>query len=920
MNPERWRRIEELYNAAQEREPEERGAFLAGACRGDDELKREIERLLAKDSGGKILDSPVAQLLASRPLSPGDKLGPYEIVSRIGAGGMGAVFKARDPRVGRIVAIKVPSAQFSERFEREARAVAALNHPNICTLYDVGRQDGVDFIVMEFVAGKTLGQLISPKGMPLGDTLQIAVQIADALARAHAAGIVHRDLKPANVMVDDHGLAKVLDFGLAKLVPHFDSEQSTQTEAGAILGTLSYMSPEQAEGKPVDVRSDIFSFGAVLYEMTTGQRAFRGETAMSTISAILRDEPKPVSQLASGIPADLEKIVTRCLRKDPPRRTQSMADVRVALLEVKDSSESGRGPGKPIAPLVRKRTWLWAGAAAIFFSLLSAGLWLMKDRVSQLPQPLLVPVTTDPGYQSNPSFSPDGKQIAYSWFGRKDDKQSIYVKLVGETQALRLTTSPTADGCPVWTPDGKRIAFRRFGKEGGIYTVSALGGTERKVAGLAAICRMSWSPDGKWLAISLVDQNDRGILLVPASGGEPRRISNPKSPAEDRSPVFSPDGHSLAYAGCTSGISCDVHIQDLDAGYSPRGSPRQIMRQGTAIWGLTWSRDGNSLIYSASQTAGTIPYLWRTGINGRQPPLRLEIAGPGASDPAVSPSGNRLVFSRNNPDADIWRYHLSGGMEPLVVSSLADYNPQYSPDGSKILFQSSRSGDDEIWVAQADGSQPVQLTIRVGRHQGAAKWSPDGRWIAFHSQSQDGRMSIFVMDTAGGQPRKITTGPADEELPNWSRDGKWLYSRSTRTGTSQIWRVPFAGGTPEQVTTNGGYIAFESVDGQTLFYTKAISGPLFSRPLSGGAERQVLPYLNLVSFAPVKEGIYYVGRPGAESFPLMFFQFSTQTSRVLTKIEGRTWPGLCVSPDGKTVLFIKLANFGAHLMMIENVQ
>ncbi len=925
MTPERWSKIEELYHAAQEHAPRDRAAFLTAACNGDAELKCEVERLLARDSDGKILDSPASQALA---VSPGDKLGPYEIVSRIGAGGMGLVYKAHDPRVNRTVAIKVPSATFSERFQREARAIAALNHPNICTLYDVGQQNGIDFIVMEFVTGKTLDQLAPQKGLRLGETLSLAVQIADALVAAHSAGITHRDLKPTNIMVDEHGTVKVLDFGLAKLAQRADGSDTTQTlggltETGAILGTVSYMSPEQAEGKAVDPRTDIFSFGAVLYEMVTGQRAFRGETPMSTISAILRDEPIPLSQLTPEIPHDLEKIVTRCLRKDPERRFQNMADVRVALVELKEESES-----RPSAKLAAvrpnsRRAWKWMGATAGVVAILSAGFWLLTHRHAAIPQPFLVPVTTDPGYQAQPSFSPDGKQIAFNHSsGRKGDKLGIYVKMLGETQALRLTPTSTVDFLPAWAPDGRRIAFRRGGPEGGIFTASALGGSERKLTSLTTTFQMSWSPDGKWLAISLNSEKEPGIMLIPVDGGEPKRITNPKPPAEHRAPAFSPDGRSLGYANCAGRFSCDVVIQELDSSVSPQGSPRKVTNQGVFILALTWSRNGDSLIYSATQTVGMVPYLWRVGADGRQPSQRLELPGPGAYAPTVSPVGNRLVFYRHIFDPDIWRYQVDGTIAPLIVSTLADYNAQYSPDNLKMVFESSRSGDaDEIWIAQADGSNPVQLTNRVGRHQGAPKWSPDGRWIAFDSQGEDGHISIFAVEATGGQPRKITTGPADDFIPSWSRDGKWIYFHSSRNGESQIWRVLFAGGVPEQVTTTGGLASAESVDGQTLYYTKiSTGGPLYSRPVHGGPEHQVLPYVSYRAFVPVEQGIYFIGRPEPESFQLEFFQFSSNSSRVLKNIDGRTYMGLSVSADQKNVLFTKLANDSAHLMMIENFQ
>jgi Tol biopolymer transport system component len=265
---------------------------------------------------------------------------------------------------------------------------------------------------------------------------------------------------------------------------------------------------------------------------------------------------------------------------------------------------------------------------------------------------------------------------------------------------------------------------------------------------------------------------------------------------------------------------------------------------------------------------------------------------------------------------------MNGVMEPFIVSSLRDTAPQFSPDGTRIAFESSRStGALEIWVAQADGSKPVQMTNRLGRHQGTPRWSPDGRWIAFDSQGQDGQWNIYIIDAAGSAPRRMTFESSNEAMPFWSRDGRGLYFRSDRTGALEIWRVPLAGGPQEQVTKGGGYAAYESVDGQTLFYTKELSGPLFARLLSGGAERQVLPYIYYKSFVPVAEGIYYIGRLSDDkNYPLEFFQFSGNSSRLLAKLGNYVSGGLSVSPDQKTILFSKSVSNDAHLMMIENFQ
>ncbi len=358
MTPERWRQIEKVCHSALELAENERAAFLEKACAGDEALRQEVESLLrSEQSADRFMEEPALEVgtktfAQEEPQSLiGQRIGSYQILSLLGTGGMGVVYKARDTRLQRFVAIKVlPAEQVSDperkrRFIQEARAASALNHPNIITIHDVGREGGIDFVVMEYVAGKTLNQLIPRKGLPLNETLKLAVQMADALAKAHSGGIIHRDLKPTNVMVTDEGLVKVLDFGLAKLTEVAGDEEETrtaqlETEEGTIVGTAAYMSPEQAEGKKVDARSDIFSFGAVLYEMVTGQKVFTGESNLAILTAILREEPKPASEVVKGVPKDLERTIDRCLRKDRERRWQSLGDVKINLLELREELDS----------------------------------------------------------------------------------------------------------------------------------------------------------------------------------------------------------------------------------------------------------------------------------------------------------------------------------------------------------------------------------------------------------------------------------------------------------------------------------------------------------------------------------------------------------------------------------------------------
>ena len=489
MNPGWWVKIDKLLSEALARDPRQRQDFLEQACAGDEELLKKVETLLsAHEKAGSFMESP-ALVVAARALAReteqgrkldfiGETILHYRVLKRVGEGGMGVVYKALDTRLQRPVAIKVLLPEIVAdrerrlRFVQEARAASALNHPNIITIHDIDQTEGTAFIAMEYVTGTTLAELIPRKGMKLTDALRYSVQIADALATAHAAGIVHRDLKPANVMVSEKGLVKVLDFGLAKLTESAKGDASgttePRTEEGTILGTVAYMSPEQAEGKQVDARSDIFSLGSLLYEMVTGQKAFQGTSKISTLSAILHQDPKPVSGITPTIPADLEKLINRCLRKDPARRYQHMDDVKVALEELKEDSDSGRLQVMAAKPRQFASTRHVGSVLAVVALIATGWYWMSRQRPARPEAPLTpAPLTSYPGSERGASFSPDGNQVAFAWNGEKADNWDIYVKLIGANQHLRLTTHPARDTWPAWSPDGRRIAFSRdLGKSG----------------------------------------------------------------------------------------------------------------------------------------------------------------------------------------------------------------------------------------------------------------------------------------------------------------------------------------------------------------------------------------------------------------------------------------------------------------------
>jgi Tol biopolymer transport system component/tRNA A-37 threonylcarbamoyl transferase component Bud32 len=879
-------------------------------------------------------------------LQPGTTLGPYEIVSLIGAGGMGEVYRARDPRLNRDVAIKVlPAERVSDedrrrRFVQEAHAASALNHPHIVTIYEIESANGNDFIVMEYVRGKSLDALIPRHGMRLDDVLRIAIPVADALAAAHARGIIHRDLKPANVMVAAEGAVKVLDFGLAKLVGHDeDAAEADLTHTadaafsvpGTIAGTAAYMSPEQATGGKVDARSDIFSFGTMLYEMMTGVRAFAGTSTADTLSAVLRSQPKAPTAIVASVPPDLEKAILRCLRKDPERRFQHMGDVRVALQEIKEDSESGAA----LSPAVsrRRRRPLIMALVGTGIILATAVVWLRPSiRELALPAPRVVPLTTLPGSEYASTFSPDGSQVAFQWTGENAlSTTDIYVKIIGSPEVRRLTTDPADDGGPTWSPDGRSIAYVRAHSqgvgdspvEGRIRLVSPLGGADVGLSEFPVNQLIAWSPDGRYLAAGRYaspGHDKAGIFLVPKDGGDPRPLTPTRAPSFDVNPSFSPDGHRLAYMSCLRRVNCDLYLLELDAAMTPVGAARRLTTQAsTHIGGLAWTRDGASVIYTSAFTANHT-YLWRIAIEGNQSPERLELAGMGAWLPATARGRDLLMFSRDPANADVYRFVAGRSPARILSSSFDEYEPGFSPDGRRIVFSSARSGETlNVWVADADGSGARQLTHGPSPWQGSAKWSPDARRVVFESLDQ-GQFHIWIIDADGGTPRQITNAPGHQQVPSWSHDGRWIYYTADEGTGRNVWRVAATGGQPQRMTSGGsGLVARESADGRFLLY-KAQDGktPLLMMPLTGGPARPLAPCVHDRMFEPAAGAVYYVPCEPYQNPPIHRLDPVTGDNKVIGTLEPNAYL-LAVSPDGSDILYETLTfQGGADLMLIEN--
>ena len=869
-------------------------------------------------------------------LPAGTRLGPYEISAQLGAGGMGEVYRARDRRLDRTVAIKVIPSHLSsdpvrrQRFEREARTISVLHHPNICTLYDIGHQDGTDYLVLEYLEGETLTARLAPGPLPLEKTLRYGIEIADALDAAHHRGIVHRDLKPGNVLITAHGESKVLDFGLAKLEEEESEPEAPTatrpellTSPGVAVGTVAYMSPEQARGEMLDVRTDIFSLGSVLYEMATGKRPFSGKTSAMVFKAILDEVPPPLTSLNPALPQGLNAIIAKALEKDRELRYQSAKEIVVDLKHLQRASAASQVAATtvpvPAKPWILRRRVVGLGATILLVVAYSARWWFSKQgdtAVSALSRP--VHVTTYPGAEEDATLSPDGRQVAFSGNVEADDNFDIYVKLIGAEPPLRLTRDPEPDEHPIWSPDGRWIAFTRNGKK--VLLVSPLGGMERTIAeGNFVTC--AWSADSQSVIVEARAPGEKEPFLAAisiASGEQKRIVGNANWPA-----TVSHSGSKLAYASFAPEPRLYVAAlsQQLDV-----SKTRQIdwVTQVQNILGCDWTENDRELVCALRMQGNDSPALWRINAESQSQPQILPFSE-GASGPVISTASHRLVWDKFKADSNIWRAlnPERGGKRPagLFISSTEfDGLPEYSPDGSRIAFVSARSGQRELWVADANGSDLRMLTSMSNVEGG--RWSPDGKSIVF---AQKGK--IHKVDSGGGIPREILLPPGIKATqPSYSHDGTWIYFACDSTGRSEVWRVSTVSGAVVQVTKNGGALPSESPDGHFLFYIKTdvSERTLYSQPPEGGREQRVFETsLRPPQFALAAGGLYYI-RYDNWDHPIRidFLDLRTGASRrVLTLNMPQRFnaPGLSVSPDGKWLLYA-LFDFEDDIMLFEGFQ
>ena len=802
----------------------------------------------------------------------GRTISHYQIVEKLGEGGMGVVWKARDTRLKRAVVLKFIKHQFSERFEREARAIAALNHPHICTLYDVGQHEGEPYLVMEHVEGKPL------KGpLPLNRVLQAAGQIADALAAAHARGIVHRDLKPSNVLVDAKGNAKVLDFGLAKLVEGTLEEGAetrtlkAATEEGAIVGTVAYMSPEQAQGKPVDSRSDIFSFGSVLYEMVTGRPAFRGDSKITILAAILDREPEPVAGVA---PEELEKLIRKCLRKDPERRFQHMDDVRTVLDDLKEEGESGKAGAAPVPATTQRpaavpswRRFLRPALAAAGIALAGAAAAWFALRLQTRSVPQLQFVVLPEAGQQLP-LTPYPQAIAVP----PDGSGFVYVAASGGKTSLRRRAMdsvsdreiPGTEGAsqPFFSPDGAWLGFVR-GTE--LLKAPIVGGPPITVLKIQeSFLGLGWGDDG---FIYFGRRPRPGILRVSENGGSPKEVTEggvagPTDEFYQMAPEPLPGGRWLIFTVLSaSGQNPRLYLQDLKSG------KRELLLQGAGQ--ARYIRTGH-LIYGQSRGLSIARFDLRTGrfvgrpahlVEKIRPPARWELlhfaAGrsgllvhvPGAAMPPthrliwvdrqgktqplvdlagycyglrLSPDGRRVAYTQDRETSQVWILNLQSGATTRLTHEGINYRPIWAPDGRRVAYRSHRSlGGIALFSIRSDGSGDEQELISSRFDKNAFDWTSDGKGLVFGQDSGPPTgFDVFLLSTGGDrQVHPLLHTNAEEYEPALSHGQKWLAYVSSETGRPEVYVTQFPTPGPKwQISVEGGEAPAWSADDRELFF------------------------------------------------------------------------------------------------------
>ena len=960
--------------------PAERAAFLDKICSGDEALRRKVDDMLASDDRGwDLIERPAfevaAPLLSDElpQLMAGQTFSHYEIVSLIGRGGMGEVYLAADKLLNRRIALKLLPADYTKdkerlrRFQQEAQAASALNHPNILTIHELGDADGQQFIATEFVEGETLRQRLKRAPRTLPETLEIAIQIASALSEAHRAGIVHRDIKPENIMLRPDGYVKMLDFGLAKLTEQHEpttqalAAENLNVSSGLVMGTVKYMSPEQARGQSVDPRSDIFSFGVMIYEMAAGRLPFAGETTRNLIAAILEEEPPPLTQFSPDAPRELQHIVTESLRKDKRERYQTVADLLIDLKQLKErleletklhapelgvnqsSSRRSTATTREIetvdtAPSIsyligeiqrhKSRATLIVAVFAIAAVAVSFGLYRFSKLRSArtASQNIMVTRLTTSGHAAKPVISPDGKYVLYG--SQEDANVSLWLRAIRtNTESQILPVIEGTFGGAAFSPDGKTVYYCIStaplpSYDFAVYQLPVSGGSGTRLP-IHTNQGVSVSPDGKHLAYIRADTNlqESSLMKANADGTDERVILKRPRPNDIVYASWSPEGKSIAYAGFTASGNArifEVNVAD--------GTERPISQQEWgAIRGLVWLSDMSGLILVGSTALGPNQIWYLPYPNGQARKLTNDTSS--YQSISVSSDSNTLVTEQFEHQSRIWTVPVDPN-HPLVLDMSrakqlsvnrfdGSHGLSFTPNG-QIVYTSEEGGRLSIWIMDADGGNPKHLNDN-GVDPVA---SPDGKYIVFTSLT--GEPHIWRMDLDGGNLTQLTTGQ-DENAPSFSPDGKWVVYNSYESGQPTVWKVSIEGGAPVQITSTQSDTPWVSPDGKLIaygYFGEKDEPRISLIPWEGGQPIRtfVIPssYLTL-EWTPDGKALTFLvrGRNGPGNIwaqPIAGGPPQQLTNFTTDRLVNNTW-----SMDGKQLAFVR-ATQASDVVMISDLR
>jgi serine/threonine protein kinase/Tol biopolymer transport system component len=915
MDAERWRQIEALYFSVLERDPAERSAFLTEACKGDEDLKRKVQSMLATEKPTwSLLDRP-AYVMLERPdqLTPGAQLGPYHIESVLGEGGMGVVYRARDPKLNRFVAVKVLSEDVADyaarrRFQREAQLASSLNHPHILTVYDAGEFEGRQYLVTEFVDGGTLKDWAGAERRSWRQVVELLVGVADGLAAAHAAGVLHRDVKPSNVLVTKSRYAKLADFGLAKFevrrLPEATDQTPTQsaTQTGVILGTLAYMSPEQVAGRPIDSRSDIFSFGVLLYELLAGHRPFEAKTDLELLQSIVHGSAK---SLGDQVPLLLRITVEKALEKDPAERYQTMRDFVVDLkrvLRIRTATE-------PSAVLTRPRNHSWLATIVALLALIAGALfWLLLRAPATLENPLanahFTRLTDFPGFEEDAAISPDGKFVVF--VSDRDGPYDIWLSQVATGQFFNLTKGKekdsgvmvrkigfSSDGSHIWLAGGEKLRL-----------MPLMGGQPRPFVG--DIVNVAWSADGTRMVYHTADPGDP-MFVADQTGANRHQILAAEPEAHHHYPAWSPDGQWIYF------VSGSFNANDLWRVPSSGGAAQRLTQVNTDFRYIVPLND-RTILYTSTDNDGSGPWLWAFNVE-RKVARRVSFGLERYTSLSASSDGRRLVATVSNPSASLFAVPIldrtveERDVKPYSVPTMRALAPRFA--GLSLFYLSSRGTGDGLWRITKGEVQEIWPGAQGTLLEPPAP-SPDRQRVGVVLRRQ-GKLRLALLSADGAELQILADSIEAKGTASWSPDGKWIVTGGSDGTGPGLFKIPLDGAQPVRLTKGDATNPVWSPDGGLIVYTGAIVGILAPlRAVLPNGTPVDLPKIEVRNggeryrFLPDGQSLVYMqGDAGPQDF--WSLNLATRRTRRLTRLNNRAaMRTFDVTPDGKEIVFDRL--------------